>query len=299
MPIFISYSHADRSTVHRIAAGLVEHNAHVWVDSWELNVGDSIVSRVQAAIQESDALLVALSKTSVASEWCKKELNAGLIRELEEKRVLVLPVLLEDCEIPIFLREKMYADFRGKFSIGLKALVEAVSRVSTTDQGRIRSGAINIDWSETWGYDEQGFFHMDYTLVETSSDRPFTLLTEISVKCNVEATRRYKQYEDAKLDWMGRIIITEALPELAGKEEIKTLLRDQRPVAEKFRLMDIRSATGYDIVVRCRRLGEDNGKDQLVGVTNYLHRIAEYVRRTVRKLTPDELARVARIMATR
>jgi len=63
--------------------------------------------------------------------------------------------------------------------------------------------------------------------------------------------------------------------------------------------MDMRSATGYDIIVQCRRLGEDNGKDQLVRVTNYLRRISEYVRRTVRKLTPDELARVAKIMATR
>jgi len=299
MPIFISYSHADQTIVHQIAADLMKHNAHVWVDSWELNVGDSIVSRVQQAIQESDALLVVLSKTSVASEWCKKELNAALIRELEEKRVLVLPVLLEDCEVPIFLREKMYADFRGKFAVGMKALVEAVSRVATADQGRIRSDGINIDWSETWGYDQQGFFHVDYTLVETSPDRPFTLLTEISVKCNVEATRRYKQYEEAGLDWMGRIIITEALPELAGKEEIKTILQDQCPVAEKFRLMDMRSATGYDIIVQCRRLGEDNGKDQLVRVTNYLRRISEYVRRAVRKLTPDELARVAKIMATR
>jgi hypothetical protein len=299
MAIFISYSHADRTIVRKIAANLVEKNAHVWVDSWELNVGDSIVSRVQEAIQESDALLVVLSKASVASEWCKKELNAGLIRELEEKRVLVLPVLLEDCEIPIFLREKMYADFRKKFSLGIKALIEAVSIVTTTDQGRIRSAGTNVDWSETWGYDDQGFFHMDYTLVETSPDRPFTLLTEMSLKCNVEATRRYKQYENVGLDWVGRLIITEALPELAGKEEIKMLLRDQRPVVERFRLMDARSPTGYDVVVHCRRLGEDNGKDQLVRITNYLHQIAEYVRRSVRKLTPDETARVAKIIAGR
>ena len=46
MPIFISYSHADQTIVHKIAAALVKHNAHVRVDSWELNVGDSIVSWV-------------------------------------------------------------------------------------------------------------------------------------------------------------------------------------------------------------------------------------------------------------
>lgn len=96
MPVFISYSHADKSFVDTLAAHLVKRNAHVWGDSWELNVGDSIVGRVQEAIQESSALLVVLSKTSVQSEWCKKELSAGLMRELDEKPVIVLPVLLED-----------------------------------------------------------------------------------------------------------------------------------------------------------------------------------------------------------
>src|SRR6266568_4863363 len=129
MPIFISYSHADRKFVHKMAAHLVKANAHVWVDSWELNVGDSLISRVQQAIQDSSALLIVLSKKSVASEWCRKELNAGLMRELDEKQVLVLPVLVEDCDIPVFLREKLYADFRGKFEIGLDALVAAVAKV--------------------------------------------------------------------------------------------------------------------------------------------------------------------------
>ena len=299
MPIFISYSHVDRAIVNKIAAHLVKENAHVWVDFWELNVGDSIVGRVQEAIQESDALLIVLSKASVASEWCKKELNAGLVRELEEKRVLVLPVLLEDCQIPMFLREKLYADFRGKFTIGLKALLEAVAKVTTADQGRVRDDDTNVDWAETWGYDEQGFFHVEYTLVETSPSRAFTLLTQILVKCNVDATRRYKQYEEAGLDWVGRLMITENLPDLAGQEEIKLLLQDQRPVVRKIRFMDSTSARGYDIVVRCRRLGEDNGKDQLVRITNYLHQIAEQLRRRVRKLTPEEKARFAEVLVTK
>src|SRR6266849_3850548 len=89
MPIFISYSHADRVFINKLAAHLVKHNAHVWIDSWELNVGDSLIQRIQQAIQESSALLVVLSKASVKSEWCKKELSAGLVRELEEKSSLL------------------------------------------------------------------------------------------------------------------------------------------------------------------------------------------------------------------
>jgi hypothetical protein len=140
MPIFISYSHADKAFVNKLASNLVKHDAHVWVDTWELNVGDSILDRVQEAIRDSSALLIVLSKASVASEWCKKELSAGLMRELDEKRVVVLPVLVEDCEIPVFLREKMYADFRKDFKTGLKALVEAVARVTKIDQGRLKAG---------------------------------------------------------------------------------------------------------------------------------------------------------------
>src|SRR6266849_4140829 len=164
MSVFISYTHSDKQFAHKLAAQLVKHNAHVWVDTWELNVGDSILNKVQEAIQASSALLVVLSKASVASEWCKKELSAGLMRELDEKRVVVLPVLVEDCEIPVFLREKMYADFRMDFKSGLKALVDAVAKVTNIDQGRLVSGNVQIDWAETWGYgDDQ--FQMEYTLI--------------------------------------------------------------------------------------------------------------------------------------
>ncbi len=77
MTIFISYSHIDKNIVDTLATHMVRRNAQVWVDRWELNVGDSIVQRVQDAITDSDALLVVLSKASVNSEWCKKELNTG------------------------------------------------------------------------------------------------------------------------------------------------------------------------------------------------------------------------------
>ena len=110
MPIFISYSHSDSKFATRLAHQLVKRRANVWIDQWELHVGDSLTQKVQEAIEGATALLVILSEASVESEWCKKELSSGLIRELDEKRVIVLPVLMEDCKIPMFLRDKKYAD---------------------------------------------------------------------------------------------------------------------------------------------------------------------------------------------
>src|SRR4051812_22175804 len=104
MPIFISYSHGDKAFVDRLAMQLVRRNVNIWLDRWELSVGDSLIDKIQEAVNGASALLVILSKASVTSEWCKKELSAGLLRELEEKRVVVMPVMLEDCEVPIFAR---------------------------------------------------------------------------------------------------------------------------------------------------------------------------------------------------
>ena len=291
MPVFISYSHRDASFVNKLALHLVKRNAHVWVDSWELNVGDSILGRVQEAIQDSSALLVVLSNASVTSEWCKKELSAGLMRELDERRVVVLPVLLEDCDIPMFLREKMYADFRTNFDVGLTALVQAVSKVTNTDQGRLKSKNGNTDWAEDWCYAD-GLFQMNYTVIESWSDFPFTLLTEIAIKCNEVVTRRYQEYCAQDLDWLGRMTVTEALVDLADAHDFRIILEDQFPKVSEARLADSRRNATYDITIRCRRMGEDNGKDQLVNVANYLRQIRDYTRKIARRPTPDELARL-------
>jgi TIR domain len=252
--------------------------------------------RVQNAIQDSSALLIVLSKASVESEWCKKELNAGLMRELDEKRVIVLPILVEDCNIPPFLREKKYADFRTDFQGGLNELLGAVAGITSADQGRLRSDKTNTDWSETWGFDEDNLFFMEYTLVEFSPDLP-TFLTRIFSTCNDIITRRYREYEEVGLGWVGRISITEHLAMLAAARDLKILLTDQFPKIERYFLVDRNEKKEHRVIIDCRRLGPDNGKNQLLNVGNYLRLICEHVRTIARKLTPKEEQLIKQILA--
>jgi hypothetical protein len=102
MPVFISYNRWDSKFVDDLAKNLVIHRHNIWLDRWEMNIGDSLIEKIQGALTESSAISVILSKASVASEWCKKELNSGLVRELAEKKVLLLPCVIDDCEIPLF-----------------------------------------------------------------------------------------------------------------------------------------------------------------------------------------------------
>lgn len=295
MPIFISYSHTDKEFAEKLAAHLVKNNAHVWVDSWELNVGDSILNRVQQAIQDSSALLVVLSNASIQSEWCRKELSAGLMRELNERQVIVLPVLLEDCKIPMFLQEKMYADFRKDFDTGLKSVLDAVARIANPNQGRKVEQNIITDWSVDWKYNGE-LFEMHFTIVQTGEDMPFTILTEVSVQCNEAGTQRYKAYQTAGLDWLGRRALTEFTAMAADHDDFRLILDSNFPQELRITSQDPKLGIAQDIHVRCRRLGEDNGKDQLVNVSNYLRDIRDYVQHVTRKPNEEELQRLIHLL---
>ena len=85
---------------------------------------------------------------------------------------------------------------------------------------------------------------------EEPAEGGFTILTTISVTCNEAATRRYREYEKQGLDWIGRMIITENLVELAAKNNIQVRIEDARPQIVKLALQDNRSDMVYYVIIR-------------------------------------------------
>ena len=75
MPIFISYSRKDSALVVVLAANLVRNRHNVWLDKWELSVGDLLIDKIQSALTESSAVILVLSKNSIDSAWCKKRIE--------------------------------------------------------------------------------------------------------------------------------------------------------------------------------------------------------------------------------
>lgn len=298
MPVFISYSHNDEEFVNKFAAHLVKQNTHVWVDTWNLNVGDSILSKIQEAIEESSALLVVLSKASVESEWCKKELNSGLMRELEEKKVIVLPVLLEDCKIPLFLKEKKYADFRSSFDSGLSLVVDALAKICNTDQSRIEVGEYHLDWSMDW-FTIDKLLHMNFTIIEQSKDAPLSVLTQIFINCNKNATARYDQYESIGLNWYGHFLFTTFIADELKDQDIYLILENTTKQTAIATVQDKKTGIGYTVTTESRRLGEDTGKSILVNVSKHMGDIANFVKSVTRPITSEESLRINKLLLER
>jgi len=122
--IFISYSSRDKINVHRLAEDLELAGLTVWLDEWEILVGDRITQKIQQGLETSDFLAVWLTGHAVESGWVEREWQAKYGEEVNSGRTIVFPLLAEDCRLPVLLRDKRYADFRQDYSQGLMELLQ-------------------------------------------------------------------------------------------------------------------------------------------------------------------------------
>ena len=94
--------------MRRIGVDLAALGARVWIDEAELNIGDSLIGKIAAAIDEMEFLAVVLSPDAVASSWVQQELEQAMSAQLSEKKVKTLPLLYRKCVLPGFLRGKLW-----------------------------------------------------------------------------------------------------------------------------------------------------------------------------------------------
>jgi TIR domain len=126
--VFLSHSHVDRAFARRLAADLRNAGHSVWIDEAEINIGDSLISKIRGGLDQVDFVCAVLSKASVSSAWVQKELEIASNREIDEKRVVVLPLLIEQVDLPGFIQGKRYGDFRNEsnYEDQLKQLLKAL-----------------------------------------------------------------------------------------------------------------------------------------------------------------------------
>lgn len=111
--IFLSHTNSDKPFVRHLASKLEGHDVKVWLDEAEINVGDSLIEKISEGIEDAEYLGVVISPSSIGAPWVKKELSIALTEEINNRKLKVLPILIEQCELPIFLKDKLYADFTG------------------------------------------------------------------------------------------------------------------------------------------------------------------------------------------
>ena len=134
--IFISHNHKDKEVARKLSTDLIKAGHSVWIDEQEILIGDSIINRISEGLLKVDYVIVLLSNNSLNSVWVKKEIDISLNYELERKNVFILPVLIENVNIPPFLQGKYYANITDKsyYEFELNKIIKSVERSTVSKE---------------------------------------------------------------------------------------------------------------------------------------------------------------------
>src|SRR6185369_17976500 len=113
LKIFLCHSSGDKPHVRDLHDFLLNQGAAPWLDAEQLLPGQDWNLEINKALDESDVILLCLSKKSVDKEgYVQKEMRLALDRALEmpEGRIFLIPARLEECELPYRLRSYQWVD---------------------------------------------------------------------------------------------------------------------------------------------------------------------------------------------
>jgi len=282
LPIFISYSRRDKKFVNTLAMNLVRLKHNVWMDRWELKVGDSLTEKVEDALTASSAVILIVSKNSVNSRWCRRELNAAMVREIEEKRSLILPCRIDDCEMPLFLRDKLYADFGADPDKALRDIDAALSTITNPFQARVEEPETITDWAVDWltfdGREIIRFHFVDH-------GPSYVVVSTCNITCNEIAGKVFKKLrkEQKTADYLARVLgyMESDLENSPLMPPIIITDQFEKCVAWKIQ----RRREKFDILFSYRRMGKETGFDTLVHFDNNIRQAHEHIKEV--QFAPD------------
>jgi hypothetical protein len=134
--LFISYAHCDGvKLAQRLQSDLETSGREVWLDRKRLAAGASWSVEIEQAIDRCEIVIALLSAGSFASDICRPELLRALRRE---KRVVVL-MLAQDVDRPLFLETKLYISFAPSRAYA-DAFAELVAEIAGAKTAKLATG---------------------------------------------------------------------------------------------------------------------------------------------------------------
>ena len=100
---FVSYSRKDKEFALEFARELKSAGYSVWLDQLDIPTGARWDDEVETALRECEIFLIILTAASASSENVKDEIGYAI-----DHGKRIMPVLLEECDIPLRLRRFQY-----------------------------------------------------------------------------------------------------------------------------------------------------------------------------------------------
>jgi hypothetical protein len=125
--VFLSHRKADAELAERLAKQLRDSGHEIWFDEWRIEVGDSIVRKINEGLKGAAYLVVCYSASGINSPWMGQEWMASLARQLDGVGGKLLPARLSgDGPPPAILADIKYADLVKDWERGVCDLLRAI-----------------------------------------------------------------------------------------------------------------------------------------------------------------------------
>ena len=151
--VFLSHSSSDKEIVRKIAQGLASRGVRVWFDETEIEIGGNIPSEIEKGLTHSRHVILCMPLRFFASDWSEAERSGTVFEDPANKRGRLIPLLLEDCEIPPLLAPLKYADFREPDEAILNQLADRCLPADSRDgQDTLEPPALGPEGDKIAGY---------------------------------------------------------------------------------------------------------------------------------------------------
>jgi len=111
--IFLCHAHEDKGRVREVCNRLKAEGFNPWLDEEQLDVGADFDQAIRKAITQSKFMVIFFSDSSVGKRgYVQREFKMALniLEEIPEEDIFVLPVRLDECQIPQKFKHLLYSD---------------------------------------------------------------------------------------------------------------------------------------------------------------------------------------------
>ncbi len=139
--VFISFCKNDIDFVSSLLETLHNEGIPAWT-YLDIPPGESISEHIERALDNSRAFVVVLSRSSMKSRWVLAEIHAVHHKLMSTGYPSIIPLLLEDCELPNLLKDLSDVDFTSGFEEPARRLVNRLRdllAIETTTRDELRN----------------------------------------------------------------------------------------------------------------------------------------------------------------
>ncbi len=122
--VFLSYANSDKEFADRLSSQLRKVESSLFLDLVNLPHGKQILSGMRSQISSADILVLLLSPNALESEWVQRELEYAVSKELRQRSITVVPLMVRPSRLPEYLSAWTIIDATRDFETAVGKLAK-------------------------------------------------------------------------------------------------------------------------------------------------------------------------------